>query len=98
MDNPGRALIAARDKLSKQNTSGKNLAIKIEVIKDLDDILQQMEQDGIQSRESTMETDRISSIENDLKEINATLKDAITMKTKTWAEVASNRESNRLRN
>ena len=86
------ALIAARDKLSKQNTSGKNLAIKIEVIKDLDDILQQMEQDGIQSRESTMETDRISSIENDLKDIKATLKDAITMKTKTWAEVASNTE------
>ena len=84
------ALTAVRDKLNKQNTSGKSLAIKTEVMRELDGIIQQMEQNSLQSRENTTEADRISSIENDLKEIKAALKDAITTKTKTYAEAACN--------
>ena len=81
-----QALSAARDKLSKQQTSGQPLAIKREVIAELDAIIQRLN-----APKDATGGDRIAAIENDLQEIKAALKDALTTAKgkKTWAQVAA---------
>ena len=80
-----QALRAARDKLSKQQTSGQPLTIKREVIAELDAIIQ-----SLSMPKDAQGGDRFAAIANDLQEIKATVKDVLTVAKgeKTWAQVA----------
>ena len=84
----------AKDKLSTQRTSGAGLEVKIEVIKELEKAIQEAE------KQNTVQVDRTSNIENDLKEIKTTLNEVIATKitrsenqnkfeSKTWAQIAA---------
>ena len=92
-----QALRQARDKLSKQKTSGQCLTIKTEVIADLDNIIDGMLKVPHNCNPSASEpkdpasTDRIAAMESDLQEIKTVLKSMHpTMnKKKTWAQVAA---------
>src|ERR1700689_4265278 len=58
----------AKDKLSKQHTSGGNLEIKSEVIKDIEEAIQEA---------NTVQDNYIDNIENNLKEIKDVLNDVL---------------------
>ena len=76
----------AKEKLSKLRTTGPNLDIKADVIKDLDETIQEA---------IIMQDDHINNIKNDLKEIKMVLNDVIKVqsnaatKPKTWAQVTA---------
>jgi hypothetical protein len=93
------ALHNIRDKVGGMTTRGQNIAAQAEILKELDGVIGAMtvenwptvkgqahsaQNDGILN-------DRIATIENDLQEIKATLKDALGMTNngKTWAQVTA---------
>lgn len=94
-----QALRIARDKLSKQQTSGQPLAIKMEVIAELDAIIQKLGEDAADKEDqSTQQTTtistRVSAMESELRDIKAMLKESLTAKERTWAQVAAQAGAN----
>lgn len=93
-----QALRQAMNKLAKQKTSGSCLAIKTEVMADLDCIIQKLlvaEKNSAAISEVKPQdaagTDRITAIENDLHEIKTAIKEMLTVEKgkKSWAQVAA---------
>jgi hypothetical protein len=76
---PLHTLRSIREKLTKNNT------VKAEIIKELDEVISKMTED----KQYIANARQITKIENDIKEIKATIHKAITAKPKTWAQVAA---------
>jgi hypothetical protein len=90
---PTQTLGEAIELLRKMRPSGQNVAIKEEVLRLLEETIQQMEnpsQHTVQPpQRDVKDTDRITSIENDIKEIKEAIKEAISAKSRTWAQIAA---------
>ena len=93
-----QALRAARDKLNKQQTKGQPLTIKLEVIAELNTVIQMLEEDGNDkadnnAQQSAPELARVLAMEDELREIKTMLKESLTTKKKTWAQVVAQTET-----
>ena len=78
-----------RNKLSSRiKTSGQNQIVKLELLKEMDAVIQRINkpQDDVPAQSTTA---RFNSIENDLKEIKAALKNAMTPKPVPYAQATA---------